>query len=84
MAITFGRPLPIAVTFSHVIGNHEATGDRERDDHVKQSSGNAHGFFDFRDSHFVAFELYAAEHGIESSHRSEILSLRQEKYSQKG
>ncbi len=47
---------PLAAPFPHVIGNHEATGDREQDNHAKHSSGNVYGAFDFRVSHFVALD----------------------------
>jgi len=47
---------PLAVPFFHVIGNHEVTDDRERDEYVKRHFGNSYGSFDSGVSHFVVLD----------------------------
>jgi hypothetical protein len=47
---------PLDFPFFNVIGNHEVTDDRERDDYVKNRFGKSYGSFGFGGSHFVALD----------------------------
>ena len=53
---------PLTMPFFHVIGNHEVTDDRERDDYAKRRFGNSYGSFDFSGSHFVALDTEEKGH----------------------
>jgi len=47
---------PLSFPFFNIIGNHDVTDDKERDDYVRGRFGNSYGSFDFCGSHLIVLD----------------------------